>query len=187
MSMLIASSLGTTPGSTRPLFQARCRTRSLLIPRPSSSMRIRMAPVSCCALSTSLPAGVACSDAFLGRLQTVVERIAHQVHERVGNLFDHRLVQFRITADDLKLTSLPRLEAVSRTTRRKRLNVSPTGTMRNASVPLRISSISAFMCWLDSAGSPAATHAPTWWPRTGNDQFAQQIDHASRRSACTRI
>ena len=38
-----------------------------------------------------------------------------------------------------------RREAVSRTTRRNRLKVSPTGTIRSPRVPLRISSIKLFM------------------------------------------
>ena len=40
---------------------------------------------------------------LLRRLQAVVERVAHQVHQRVGNFLDHRLVQLGIAAHDLEI------------------------------------------------------------------------------------
>ena len=104
------SSGGVTPCSTRPRSQARCSTLSRWMPRPSSLMRITMLPDSWQAASVSRALRrLAGGQALLGRLQAVVQRVAHQVHQRVGDALDHRLVQLGVAADDLQRDVLAEL------------------------------------------------------------------------------
>ena len=75
-------------------------------------------------------------------------------------------------------TSLPSSAAVSRTTRRKRAKVSPIGTMRSCSVPLRISSISRadLLVGLDQRALARLARQQRG-AGAGDHQFAQQVDH----------
>jgi len=39
----------------------------------------------------------------------VIQRVAHQVHERIANLFEHGLVQFGVLAGELEIHLLAEL------------------------------------------------------------------------------
>jgi hypothetical protein len=48
------------------------------------------------AVSVSVPvSSLPAAAAFVRHFQAVIDGVAHQVHERVDDLLDHRLVQFR--------------------------------------------------------------------------------------------
>ena len=85
-------------------------------------------------------------------------------------------------------TSLPSSAAVSRTTRRKREKVSPIGTMRSCSVPLRISSTRRLICWLASISAPwRVWRASSEAPALAMTSSPSRLITASSRSACTRM
>ena len=85
--------------SSSPLRTAVSRTRSRSMPPPSSSISMTMWLPRCSARSSIVPwAGLPARCAHLGQLDAVVEGVAHQVQQRVGEVLDHELVQLGLLA-----------------------------------------------------------------------------------------
>ena len=97
---------------TRPLATILRRIRSQSIPRPSSLTVMTTLLPRCEACERDGPgAGLAGGLAELGRLQPVVDRVAHHVDQRVAQLVDHPLVQLGLLAADLEHDFLAGREA----------------------------------------------------------------------------
>jgi hypothetical protein len=89
------------------------------MPRPSSITRIATAERSRTALSVGARLRLSRHDG-LGRLDTVVDRVAQQVHDRI-DLVEHGPVQLDVLSFDRRSTG-PADLAASRTSRGKRSN-----------------------------------------------------------------
>ena len=93
-----------------PRATATSRTRSSSIPAPSSSTTIWTWLPLCSADSRTRPdARLARARARLGRLDRVVDRVADEVHERVGEVLDDELVELDVAAGHLEVDLLPHL------------------------------------------------------------------------------
>ena len=87
------------PSATRPLRTAVARTRARSMPPPSSSISMTMWLPRCSARSSITPwAGLPARSRTPGLLDAVVEGVAHQVQQRVGEVLDHQLVQLGLLA-----------------------------------------------------------------------------------------
>ena len=81
---------------------------------------------------SSVPvAGLPAATRSAGRLEAVVERVAHEVHERVAERVDHGAVELGVLADELAGRPACRAwSSRSRTSRGKRRNTASTGIIR---------------------------------------------------------
>ena len=189
ISLRISSSAGTTPCSTRPRAQARASTLSREMPRPSSWMRIKMPPDSWQADSVSLPcAGLPAASRASGDSRPWSRPLRTRCISGSAMRSTTDLSSSVSPPTISSATSLPSSAAVSRTTRLKREKVSPIGTMRNFSVPLRISSISRPIWVLASIRLRCLVcRASSWAPAPAITSSPSRLITASSRSACTRM
>ena len=189
ISLTISASAGWLPRSTRPLSQARCNTLSRLMPRPSSPMRIRMLPDSWQADSVSrpcaaLPEARRCAGVSRPWSSALRTRCISGSAMRSTTDLSSSVSPPWISS----VTSLPRSDAVSRTTRRSREKVSPIGTMRSCSVPLRISSMSLPIWVLASISARCRVwRASSCAPAPAITSSPSRLITASSRSAWTRM
>jgi hypothetical protein len=106
----MSASGGVTPRSTRPRSQARCQhlvaldAAAVVADADQDAARLVAGRQRQPALGR-----LAGGQSLLGRLQAVVQPVAHQVHQRVGDALDHRLVEFGLAADDLQRDVLAEL------------------------------------------------------------------------------
>ena len=68
--------------------------------------------------------------AHVGHFDAVVDAVAHQVHQRIADLLQHRLVELGLLAGHLQVDLLAEALLRSRTMRGKRLNTKLMGSMR---------------------------------------------------------
>ena len=106
----------------------------------------------------------------------MVERVAHEVHERVADLLDHGLVEFGLGAADDEFDLLAEFPETSRTTRLKRLKVSPICTMRSCSAESRMFSTGGKdRGGFDEVALPALDRQQVG-RGAGDDEFADEVD-----------
>ena len=104
------SSVGGASAANRPCATAFARIRSRSRPAPSSASSMAISLPTCRTVRvispvSDLPAFVA----HVARLDAVVERVAQQVLERAGQLFQHRAVELGLCAADLEIGALVEL------------------------------------------------------------------------------
>ena len=93
----IAGSESSASAAINPRSTARARTASTSRPRPSSLTRIRTWAPGMRRREVQRAAGrFSGGPADLRHLDAVVDAVADQVHQRIVQLVDHRLVQFRL-------------------------------------------------------------------------------------------
>ena len=144
-------SLGVAPSGSRPRSMALARMRSRRRPRPSSLTSITMLPPSWQALICSrpvvpLPAAMRSAGNSMPWSRLLRTRCISGSAISSTMLLSSS-VSPPVTTNSI---SLPSCLLVSRTTRWKRLKVSPTGTMRSASAPSRVACTSSLTRWLAS-------------------------------------
>jgi hypothetical protein len=179
MSLRMSSSGGITPASTRPRSQAR-------LPAPGCGrcrgrrrwMRIRMLPDSCRADSTSLPWPACRRPRAGGCFQAVVEAVAHQVHQRVGDALDHRLVELGVAALDLQRHVLAQLgSGVAHHAPEAREGLADGHHAQlQCAVADFLDQPADLLCWPRSARVARLTRQQRR-AGAGDHQFAQQVDH----------
>ena len=80
------------------------------MPRPLSATVMTTLPPACSAEIVSVPVGgLAGGLALLGAFEAVVERVAHEVHERVAERVDDGAVELGVLADEVQLDLLAEL------------------------------------------------------------------------------
>ena len=95
---------------TSPRSRALARMRALLRPAPSSLTSMMMLPPSWKALSSSVPVSLLpAARRTSGSLHAVVERVAHEMHQRIADLLEHGLVELGVLAAQLQLDLLAEL------------------------------------------------------------------------------
>ena len=132
ISVEISWSVRAVPGSTRPRSIALARTASCRCRRrrrylDDDAARV-VEGVQAQGPLRGLPRAPRCSADSMPWSSGV----AHEVHQRVADLLHDGLVHLRVAAVDHQLDVLAQIGEMSRTTRWKRLKVSPIGTMRSS-------------------------------------------------------
>ena len=107
MSWIASRSLSVSPACSRPRSSAFLRTEAASMPAPSSISVITTWFDSCAAESSSVPVSdLPRALRTAGGLDAVVDGVADQVHERLAELVDHRLVDARVLALQHELDAL---------------------------------------------------------------------------------
>ncbi len=116
----------------------------------------------------------------VGGFETVIERIAHQVHQRIADLLEHRLVEFGALAEQLEFDLLAELarevvhdarKAVERKTDRQHANLHHAFLqLARIAGELRKTLPQPVQIFRVDAVGEAAQH------RLGDEQFAHQVD-----------
>ena len=100
----------TCSGVISPRSAAFCGDRRGSMPRPSSATVMTTLPPACSAeIVERAGRGLAGRDALLRAFEAVVERVAHEVHERVAERVDHGAVELGVLADEVELDLLAEL------------------------------------------------------------------------------
>ena len=179
----ISSSVSTSSSAIRPRDTAMPRTRSRLMPRPSSLISMTIRPARCSATRRTVPsAGLPASRRSSGVFEAVVDGVAQHVGDRFGQPFDHGLVDL----GGLALGDQPNVLAVSPRPLRARSAVcagTPTPSAARG-WPSRFLDLAGQQLQIleahRNAGRPgkSALDHPLGQHGLLNDQFADDVDQA---------